>query len=468
MTRRPMTSALPARIALACALALFSASACSGSHGDAVRPGGAGGAGARRAVKGPARVVVVSLDGLIPETYLEPDRLGLAVPTLRALASRGAYARAVESVFPSVTYPAHTTLVTGAPPRVHGITSNRTVDPLHKNQSGWRWYAEDIAVPTLWQVVEAQGRAAALIQWPVTVGAQVSFNVPEFWRAGTRDDQKLLRGLSTPGLLEAVARGYPELWTALTPPDVRDPAQFAIAKHLIAHESPDLMLVHVWMTDDAQHAHGPRSAEAKQAIENVDRLLGELVAVLEQSPDWPRTTLVIYSDHGFAAVDKEIRLNALFVERGLIQLDAEGKPATARVTAIENGGTAYVYALDEAARGEVRAALDSIRPALAQVYTPEEIAAAGGDPEATFAVAGAPGHSFSDKLSGPVIAERPGRGHHGFPPKDPAMAASFIAYGPRVPRRDLGAVKMVDLGPTIARWLGVTLPGATGTAIPGL
>src|SRR5688500_7298188 len=221
--------------------------ACAGPN-DLVRPS---------APPAHGRVVMISIDGLMPETYLDPDRLGLRVPTLRALHARGAFARGVESVFPTVTYPAHTTLVTGVPPSTHGITSNRPVDPLAKNNLGWFWYSEDIAVPTLWSAVQAAGARAAVITWPVTAGADVAFRVPEYWRAGTADDQKLLRSLSTPGLLEAVAKEYPALWSKLTPPDVHDDAQFAIARYLLAHEDPALTLIHVWLTDDAQHAHGP-------------------------------------------------------------------------------------------------------------------------------------------------------------------------------------------------------------------
>ncbi len=446
---------------LACALALLLAlPACSAPSGETL--------GARRTGKGRARVIVVSIDGMMPETYLDPDRLGLAVPTLRSLAARGARARAVESVFPSVTYPAHTTLVTGAPPRVHGITANRPLDPLQKNHDGWRWYAEDIAVPTLWSAVEAQGGTAALVTWPVTVGARVAFNVPEIWRAGTPDDQKLLRSLSTPGLLDRVARAAPELWTHLVPPDVRDAAQFAIARYLVTEERPDLLLVHVWETDDAQHAHGPRSPEARRAFEHVDALLGELIRTLERTPDGSRTTLVVLSDHGFAPVDREIRLHALFRERGLVELDPAGRAVAAKVASTENGGTAYVHVLDPAAEADVRAALESLGPAIARIYSREEIAAAGGDPDATFAVGAAPGHSFTDTVAGPAVAERPGRGHHGFPPADPAMAASFLAIGPGIGPRDLGSIRMIDIAPTIARWLGVTLSGATGTPIAGL
>ncbi|HWU87982.1 MAG TPA: ectonucleotide pyrophosphatase/phosphodiesterase [Kofleriaceae bacterium] len=445
---------------LAWALALpLALAGCGASSADAHGPRGA---------HDRPRIVIVSIDGMMPETYLQPDALGLRVPTLRALASRGAFARAVESVFPTVTYPAHTTLVTGVRPSTHHIVANRPLDPLKKNYDGWRWYSEDIAVPTLWQAAEAHGLRAALVTWPVTVGAKATFVVPEYWRAGTPDDQKLLRALSTPGLLDAVARAYPDLWTHLVPPDVHDAAQFEIATYLVTKEDPDLVLVHAWGLDDAQHDHGPRSPEAKAAIEDTDRLLGELLAALEHSPAWSRTTLVVVSDHGFAPVDREIRLNALFIERGLIKVDASGKLTSARATSIENGGTAYVYLLDPAARPEVDAALASIQPAIARVYTREEIAAAGGDPDAAFALEAAPGHAFHDNATGPAVADRPHRGHHGFPPSDPALAASFIAAGPRIGKRDLGTIRMIDIAPTVAHLLGVPLPSAEGKPLPGL
>ena len=57
-------------------------------------------------------------------------------------------------------------------------------------------------MPTLWDVAGAAGRTTASIQWPVTVGAHITWNIPEYWRANTPDDAKLLRALSTPGLLE--------------------------------------------------------------------------------------------------------------------------------------------------------------------------------------------------------------------------------------------------------------------------
>src|SRR5690349_17631228 len=72
--------------------------------------------------------VMISVDGLMPASYTQADALGLKIPNLRRLMAAGAWARGVVGVLPSVTYPSHTTLVTGVPPRLHGITTNMIVD----------------------------------------------------------------------------------------------------------------------------------------------------------------------------------------------------------------------------------------------------------------------------------------------------------------------------------------------------
>lgn len=444
---------------MALMLALAALPACGGAS--------LSGAGPAPAVDTGLRIVVVSIDGMMAATYNDPDAHGLKVPTLRRIVAEGVSASGVESVFPSVTYPAHTTLVTGAPPAVHGITTNRPPDWLDRNYAGWRWYAEDIAVPTLYGEVERAGRHAAIVQWPVTVGARVTFTVPEYWRAGTSDDQKLQRALATPGLLAAVERDHPTLWSELTPPDVRDEAQFAITKHLYTREDPALTLVHVWQTDDAEHAHGPWSPEAIAAFEHTDALLGDLLATLEASPDWPRTILVVVSDHGFAPISQEIRLNALFATAGLVELDDAGKPKTARVTAIGNGGSAMIYVKEASDRAAVERLVRG-QAGVARVLDRAGLAAVGGDPEAALAAVAEPGYGFGDGRSGPAVVASVSRGTHGWPATDPAMAASFLAIGPRLVPGRLGPIRMIDIGPTLARWLDVPLPGATGEAIEGL
>jgi predicted AlkP superfamily pyrophosphatase or phosphodiesterase len=305
-----------------------------------------------------------------------------------------------------------------------------------------------------------------LVTWPVTVGAKVTWNVPEYWRAYGPDDQKLQRALSTPGLLDKITAASPDLWKYLTPPDVRDEAQFMVAQYLVTHERPELLMVHAWGLDDAQHDFGPRSPQALAAIENVDKLLGELLATLRAQPAWSRTTFVVVSDHGFAPIHKEIRLDVRLVAKGLVVLDKDGKTTQARAAVVASGGLALVYVLDPAARAEIEGAFADIE-GLGRRFEHDDIVARGGDPAAAFAYGALPGYSFADKRHAKdVVIDLDPKGTHGYPPDEPAMSSTFIAFGPHIPVADLGKINMVDIAPTLARWAGVELPGATGKALP--
>jgi predicted AlkP superfamily pyrophosphatase or phosphodiesterase len=96
-------------------------------------------------------------------------------------------------VVPTITYPSHTTIVTGVAPSEHGVISNTTFDPLLKNHAGWYWYGQAIRAQTLWEAASRAGLTTASINWPVTVEARgVRYLIPEYWRAETEDDRRLI------------------------------------------------------------------------------------------------------------------------------------------------------------------------------------------------------------------------------------------------------------------------------------
>ena len=88
-------------------------------------------------------LVLISVDGLRPDYIAAADQHGGKVPTLKRFLKEGAYAEGVTRVVSTVTYPSHTTLMTGVWPAKHGIWANTTFDPLQKNYQGWYRYAED-------------------------------------------------------------------------------------------------------------------------------------------------------------------------------------------------------------------------------------------------------------------------------------------------------------------------------------
>lgn len=183
----------------------------------------------------PRRVVVISIDGLRPEYWRAPEEHGAKIPTLRRLVAEGASGELV-SVWPSVTYPAHTTLVTGVRPARHGIVNNLPFDPLGRNGDGWYWYASDVRTPTLWQRAAAQGYTTANVYWPVTVGATFDWSFPQIWRSKTDEDDKLMRALATPTLFDEVRARF-----GRTPAEHRgDDARGDAAVHLLETKKPDL------------------------------------------------------------------------------------------------------------------------------------------------------------------------------------------------------------------------------------
>src|ERR1051325_1207394 len=143
-------------------------------------------------------LLLISIDGLPPSYVTAADKYSLKIPTLRRILRDGAHADGVRDVLPAVTYPNHTTILTGVLPAKHGIVQNIVFDGLGRNQDGWYWYGEDIRVRTLWEAASAAGYVVGSVSWPVSVDARgVTFDIPEFWRAFNSEDVKLLRALAT-------------------------------------------------------------------------------------------------------------------------------------------------------------------------------------------------------------------------------------------------------------------------------
>ena len=70
-------------------------------------------------------LLVISVDGLDYRYLRDADKLGLKIPHLRKLLREGEVTEGIEGVFPTVTWPSHTTLITGVAPAEHGILGNR-------------------------------------------------------------------------------------------------------------------------------------------------------------------------------------------------------------------------------------------------------------------------------------------------------------------------------------------------------
>ncbi len=416
-------------------------------------------------------VVLISIDGLKPDYVLEADRHGLKLPNLRRFVKEGAFASAVTGVMSTVTYPSHTTLVTGVSPAKHGIYANTPFDPFSKNQGGWYWYAEDIRVPTLWDVCTAAGLKTASVDWPVTVSAKIDFNIVQMWRAATPDDRKLIRALSTPGLLteaEKAIGNYPEGYDYTVEADKR---RAAFNVYLLEKKRPAFLTTYFAGLDEVQHAHGPNSREAYAALEDIDALVGQVRAAAEKLGNG-KAVIAVASDHGFAPISKSLNLNAAFREAGLIEVEA-GKLKSWRAITWNSGGTAFVMLKDkndEATRRKAREILQQLTAdrasGLFKFYEGDAAMKLGGFPEAAFVIGTKPGTYVGGGFELPIVRDIKPGGGHGFLAELPEMDSSFFIAGAGIPTaKNLDRIDMRDIAPTLAGLLGVKLTMAEGHSL---
>ncbi len=433
----------------------------------------AGGLAAAPAAAEP--VLLISIDGLRPGDVIDADKRGLRVPNLRRFVTEGAWATGVTGVLPTVTYPSHTTLLTGASPAKHGVIGNNTFDPGQINHGGWYWYASDIKVPTLWSAAAGAGKSVGNVHWPVSVAAPgITWNLPQIWRTGHADDAKLLTALATPGLVAALEQATGERYAAGIDESIEgDETRSRFTVKLIEAHKPDFVTAYFTALDHEQHLEGPGTAKAHAVLERIDAIVGRVVAA--QLAAHPDAVIAVASDHGFEAIARETDFYRAFIDAGLIRLDAAGKVAGWDAMPWPSGGSAAVVLArqdDAALEARVGALLAQMKadPAngIAAVAGRAEIARMGGNPEAAFYVNLAPDTAAGGfKGAAGALRRAPGyKGTHGYFPQAANLRATFLVMGGRVPKgRSLGEIDMRAIAPTLAAILGVPLPDAEQPAL---
>lgn len=433
----------------------------------------AGGPAAAQQATDPAdHVIVISIDGLLPEYAARPQDFGLSLPALEDLALQGSVAERVEAVYPSSTYPSHTSIATGVRPARHGVVANTRFAPGKSDGGGWYFETEAIHVPTLWERAQQAGLKTGGVSWPVTVGSSIDILYPEGHQAPQGTTWlDLARTQSTPGLIDAVV----EELGGFGANDNRDPIQrdrfaTAVALHIIRNHRPNLLLIHLVETDYRQHASGPHSPEARAAFARVDAHVGAIAHATEEAGIRDRTTFIITGDHGFAPVHSVLQPNVALHRAGLLETDADGDVLDWQ--AIADGPVIRLRRPDDPVLAQRVAELFHTLASVEQrglfrVIPRDELTRLGADPEALLAIEPAVGYYWSGGFEGErFVAPTDRRGAHGYLPTNPLMHTGLILSGAGVvPGVSIPFARQVDIAPTVAHLLGFEMPDTDGSTI---
>jgi len=401
-------------------------------------------------------VIVISLDGF-PAYALDDARL--PIPTLRRLIRQGATAR-MNTINPTVTWPNHTTMVTGVRADEHGLLVNGSLLPT----GAWPPIKVDpmvdkvkmVHAPTVYDAAFKAGLTTAQIDWVAINNAPtITWPFTEWATpAGAVEQEMIKKGAIALSDVEDFSKANilfrDQIWTKA-------------AVHLIREHKPNLMLLHLLSLDSVHHQFGPKTLAATAAIAFLDSCVEKVVAAVHETDMDDRTTFLVVADHGFKAYTKEIRPAIAIAAAGL----------TGKVHVIPEGGTAMIYVPAAENIPQAAKALEALE-GVDKVVGVDGFAAMGlpspaQDPQmCQLLLTAKNGYSFSGATGGPVTAAVPQqRGSHGYVASDPEMSALFIASGYGVHAGSLpDTISNLDVAPTIAKLLGVQLPSARGKPLP--
>lgn len=417
-------------------------------------------------------VVMISIDGMSADYYIKADRNGSKIPNMRRLLREGAYAEGSETIYPSLTYPAHTTMITGVKPAKHGIYSNRLWQPPVTRSSEWHWYAKDIKVPTLWSEAHKAGLTTAAVAWPVTVGAEIDYLIPEIWEGSYATSFRTSFRNASPGLIAKLFDQVPENETIFTD-DLRTRATIEIIKKF----HPNLTLLHLSDLDYQEHRSGPFSKDALEQLEQADAHIGQVIQAIKDAGIAEKTTLLVVSDHGFLPIEKIYYPTSLLIKNGYITLNKDGSLKDWQALPYGDGGSTAIMMKDANDRileyklvELFEKASQKANSPIAKVFKREELTKMGTNPDATLMLEAAQGYEINSDISKDQFAASGDfKGSHGYIPSRPELYASFIIYGRGVLA---GAhdpyTQNIHVAPTIAALLGFTLPEVDGKPIRSL
>jgi len=422
-------------------------------------------------------VVLISIDGLRPEFYLDP---AWGMVNLREAMKSGAYAEGVRGSFPTVTYPSHTTIISGVLPAKHGIYYNVPVEPLGITGK-WFWYYKDIKVPTLWTAAKDAGLTTAGVSWPVTVGAPIDYNLPEYVilpknKGEKKDEIKALYQESSPkSLFQEVqdnAIGKLGGYGAALDDNTNDQNKSRMAAYILQKYKPGFLAIHIGLTDHNQHEEGRDGFKVRWAVTGVDAALKTIFDAVEKAGLKDSTTFVITGDHGFVDIHTQFNPNVLLAQLGFYKDDDK---ASWKAYFQASGGSAFLHLRDPNDRetlDNITKALDQLPQGVKKLYhvlDKQQVAAAQGDPNAVLALAAYQGFSFGATAKGEMLTAAKG-GTHGYLPTDfKDIQTGFVTFGRGIKKGVvLPLIGQEDIAPLIARLLNLQLSAADGVLYPGL
>jgi len=219
-----------------------------------------------------AHVVLISIDGLRPDA-IEQSKAAF----LGELIREGSYCPQAKTVRPSLTLPAHTSMLTGLDVERHGVK--------------WNDYKPGaIELPTLLSLVKGTGR-----------GSIGFFSKPKFYCLAPESGMDFRYITPVPEnwdspISKLVRAGVHKAYDS--PPDTTAPGIAGVFAAEWPKRKPAFAFVHFRETDRAGHKHKWMSDEYLEAVRVCDGAVGSILKTIRDAGLGPKTIVIVTTDHG--------------------------------------------------------------------------------------------------------------------------------------------------------------------------
>ena len=425
-------------------------------------------------------VVVVSVDAMVYEDLETLSKLY----TFEEIWDQTARVNRVRSVYPTITYPCHSTMMTGVYPETHGIVNNEKPIVCERS-SQWQHMRDMVHAKSIFDYAKEAGLTTGAVFWPVTGNDKnIDYLVDEYWPQHGESSEQCFRdsGSSEEVMQKVVLPNLKIIENRHRQHPWCDAFVMQCACDMLATFKPNLLMVHPANVDAYRHQTGLFTQKVETGLHETNLWLAQLIKAADDAGILDKTDFFIVSDHGQQAIRRCIALNVLFAEKGLIDVAEDGSIRDWTAFAKSGGLSALVYLkrpgnADDLAR--TRAVLDELMASetagIGQIFTEEEARRdhhLGGS--FSFVVEGDDYTSFSNDWVRPLVKPldnrnyRFGRASHGhLPEKGPQP--TLIAFGPDIkPGIVLENARLVDEAPTFVHALGLTMENVNGRALTEL
>lgn len=422
------------------------------------------------------RTLVLAVDGLdaADQDRLRAEPRAAGRPVLRELLSPGTGQVLLAPGGPSEAAPALTSLVTGASVARTGIATARpfslpTARGATETPASAAWYARDLRVPTLLDGARAAGRTTAALGWPATAGGSADWCLPlvedpqhyaNRWEMAERTSSRRM----------VAAHLAPRRAAGVRLSQAPSDALIAeIGAELLRSAPPEITLVHLDGLGRERRARGLGGA-GDRALEDAADAAEQLLAAFAPRD---RDCVVLVPGRPLGPTTLLVHPNAELAARGLIRTDGP-RIAEARAAVWPDGGRGVLHVARSEGEAVRRLALDVLGALVEQVEQVEHpgislrtVADGVGATPTTDVLAvleGEPGTVFGLSATHRLLVD--GSDPYSSGPlavADPAATGTVRLRGPGLPTEGSGS--WADLGVSLARTLGLALPGATAAGV---